>query len=154
MNLVVHWSVQICIEYQQLKIYIHFKAMQVCLFFVNFFYSKIQWFLFYLVISSITPNSGSTAGGTTLTITGNFFDTSATYPLVVNVAGQPCTILSVTTTTIQCQTPIAPSGSQNQYQGTIDIEHNIFVKLNLLFRWSRFTIVSYIRFYCTSINSN
>jgi len=79
----------------------------------------MNYILFYLVISSVTPNTGSTAGGTTLTITGNFFDNSATYPLVVNIAGQPCTVLNVSTTTIQCQTPVAPSGSQSQYQGTI-----------------------------------
>ena len=84
--------------------------------FILFLYIKIN--KFSLVISSVTPNSGSTAGGTTLTIAGNFFDTSTQYPLVVNVAGQPCTILSSTTTNIQCQTSAQPSGSQSQYQGS------------------------------------
>jgi hypothetical protein len=73
--------------------------------------------IFYLVISSVTPNSGSTIGGTLLNINGNYFDTSATYPLVVNVGGQPCTILSSTTTNIQCQTPVVPSSIASQYQG-------------------------------------
>jgi hypothetical protein len=80
--------------------------------------------IFYLVISSVTPNSGSTAGGTTLNINGNFFDTSTTYPLVVNVGGQPCTILSSSTTNIQCQTPVAPSTTASQYQGLFHIDLN------------------------------
>lgn len=135
-----------------MKIYIHFKAMLVC--FVFIFLYQIKSNIFYLVISSVTPNSGSTAGGTTLTINGNYFDNSATYPLVVNVGGQPCTILNSTTTMIQCQTPVAPLGSQSQYQGSIEINIECFSKLNLLFsfRWSWFTTICYIRFYSTGRN--
>ncbi|CAF3402120.1 unnamed protein product [Rotaria sp. Silwood1] len=78
---------------------------------------NLYTFQSYAVISSVTPNSGSTQGGTLLTINGNYFSNSASYPLVVQIGGEPCTILSSTTTTIQCQTPIAPLASQNQYQG-------------------------------------
>ncbi|CAF3637436.1 unnamed protein product [Rotaria sp. Silwood1] len=79
---------------------------------------NLYTFQSYAVISSVTPNSGSTQGGTTLTISGNYFSSSANYPLVVKVGGQPCTILSSTTTTIQCQTPVVPSSSSSQYQGS------------------------------------
>jgi len=41
------------------------------------------------------------------------------YPLMINIAGQSCTILSSTTTTIQCQTSEEPNSSQNQYQGIL-----------------------------------
>ncbi|CAM4958724.1 unnamed protein product, partial [Rotaria socialis] len=78
---------------------------------------NLYMFQSYAVISSVTPNTGSTQGGTMLNINGNYFSTSTRYPLVVKVGNQPCTILSSTTTTIQCQTPVAPSSSQNQYQG-------------------------------------
>jgi len=54
-----------------------------------------------------------------LTINGNYFSNSAMYPLMVNIAGQSCTILSSTTTTIQCQTSEEPNSSQNQYQGIL-----------------------------------
>lgn len=98
-----------------MKLYIHFKAMLVRFWYL-YFYNKNK-FPSYLVISSVSPNNGSTAGGTILTIAGNYFDNSATYPLVVNVGGQPCTVLSVTTTSIQCQTSTPPSGSPTRFQG-------------------------------------
>ena len=79
---------------------------------------EIYTFQSYAVVSSVSPSSGSTAGGTTVTINGNYFDDSTQYPLVVKVGNEPCTILSSTTTTIQCQTPVQPSSSQNQYQGS------------------------------------
>jgi hypothetical protein len=73
--------------------------------------------IIHLVISSVSPSTGSTAGGTILTITGNYFNNIAAYPLVVNVGGQVCTVLSSTLTSIQCQTPVSPSSSSSQYQG-------------------------------------
>ncbi|CAF4332870.1 unnamed protein product, partial [Adineta steineri] len=45
----------------------------------------------YAVISSVSPGTGSTAGGTTVTINGNYFSDSTQYPIEVNVGGQPCT---------------------------------------------------------------
>lgn len=72
---------------------------------------------FSLVVTNATPNAGSTAGGTTITITGNFFSDSTRYPLVVKVGGEPCTILSSSLTTIQCQTSAVPSSIRSQYHG-------------------------------------
>ncbi|CAF1377186.1 unnamed protein product, partial [Adineta steineri] len=66
---------------------------------------KLYNFQSYAVISSVSPTSGSTQGGTILTITGNFFSTNVAYPLIVNVGGQPCTILFTNLTIIQCQIP-------------------------------------------------
>ena len=73
-----------------------------------------------IVVSNVTPSTGSTVGGTTLAINGNYFSNSESYPLIVNVGNQPCTILSSTTTMIQCQTSALPSSSQSQYQGYIN----------------------------------
>ena len=73
-------------------------------------------------MSTVTPNAGSTAGGTIMTITGNYFSTSTTYPLVVNVGGQPCIVLNTATTTIQCRTSPTPSSIASQYQGQFDVE--------------------------------
>ncbi|CAF2963963.1 unnamed protein product [Rotaria sp. Silwood2] len=78
---------------------------------------NLYTFQSYAIISNVIPNSGSTQGGTLLTINGNYFSNSANYPLVVQIGGQPCIIINSTTTIIQCQTPIAPLSSQNQYQG-------------------------------------
>ncbi|CAF3431137.1 unnamed protein product [Rotaria sp. Silwood1] len=72
----------------------------------------------YAVISNITPNQGSTEGGTNLTIYGNYFSDSQQYPLVVKVGSENCTILSVNQTIIQCKTPQIPTVTQNQYQGS------------------------------------
>ena len=107
--------------------YILSKAMQVRSLFLRYFSYQITRTIFYLVITSVTPNSGSTVGGTTLNINGNFFDTSATYPLVVNVGGEPCTVLSSSTTNIQCQTPVQPSTIASRYQGLfyIDLKYSI-----------------------------
>lgn len=60
---------------------------------------------------------GSTQGGTVLNIDGQSFSHSTQHPIVVNIAGEVCTILNVTVTKIQCKTPLAPSGVRNQYQG-------------------------------------
>ncbi|CAF3664415.1 unnamed protein product [Rotaria sordida] len=71
----------------------------------------------YAVISHVTPNQGSTEGGTNLTIYGNYFSDSQQYPLVVKVGSETCTVLSVNQTIIQCKTPAIPTIIQNQYQG-------------------------------------
>lgn len=56
------------------------------------------------MLSSVSPPTGSTQGGTIITINGLYFSNKSIYPLIVNVGGEPCTILSVNLTTIQCQT--------------------------------------------------
>jgi len=78
---------------------------------------EIIYFKYNLVISSVSPNNGSTQGGTILTINGQFFCNNAQYPLIVNVGGQTCTVLNVSLTTIQCQTLAAPTSIQSRYQG-------------------------------------
>ncbi|CAK8682966.1 unnamed protein product [Clavelina lepadiformis] len=70
----------------------------------------------YAVINDVSPKTGSTLGGTTLTISGNFFDNSSGIKARVLVGGQPCTVESVTTTEITCVTPEQPT-DQNLYSG-------------------------------------
>ena len=85
--------------------------------FVNWWHGC--FFCFSLsVVNNVSPNTGSTVGGTTLTITGNFFSDSSNYPLVVKVGGQPCTILSSDGSTIKCQTPVAPTSTPARFQGS------------------------------------
>jgi hypothetical protein len=115
----VHWSVQISIVCLLPNNCTIFKAMLVCSYNTAYFF-KILSLLCYLVISSVSPNTGSTQGGTTLTINGQFFCDNAAYPLVVNVGGQTCTIITVNLTNIQCQTSAAPTYNSSQYQGTYD----------------------------------
>jgi len=60
------------------------------------------------VITSILPNTGSTSGGTPITITGNYFVSPAT----VTLGGAPATnVQVVSATSITALTPAAPAGS-------------------------------------------
>ena len=69
------------------------------------------------VIGTIVPNSGTTAGGTPITITGLAFAAGAT----VTVGGQPCTGVSVTpTTSITCTTPAGTAGAANVVVTNLD----------------------------------
>lgn len=72
---------------------------------------------FHLVVSNVAPSIGSTEGGASLTITGQYFSHSSQYPLEVRVGGQPCSLLSVSATTIQCRAPSVPRSLRSQYQG-------------------------------------
>lgn len=58
-------------------------------------------------VASITPTSGSIAGGTTLVITGNGF-----YPgnTTVTVGDEPCEIFSVNSSEVCCCTPAGTAG--------------------------------------------
>ncbi|CAF1300760.1 unnamed protein product, partial [Adineta ricciae] len=72
----------------------------------------------YAVITNVSPNNGSIQGGTILTISGNYFSDNVAYPLMVNVGGQTCEVLSTALTTVQCQIPSSVTiPNQNQYQG-------------------------------------
>ena len=62
------------------------------------------------VVSSISPTSGPTSGGTTVTIKGNNFSGNAT---VYFGSKNPATVLTVSTKSI---TAISPAGS-----GTVDV---------------------------------
>lgn len=58
-------------------------------------------------VASVTPTSGSVAGGTTLVITGNGF-----YPgnTTVTVGDEPCQIISVNFSEVYCYTPARTAG--------------------------------------------
>ncbi|XP_044933989.1 fibrocystin-L [Mustela putorius furo] len=58
-------------------------------------------------VASVTPASGSIAGGTTLVITGNGF-----YPgnTTVTVGDEPCEIISVNSSEVHCYTPAGMAG--------------------------------------------
>uniref|UniRef100_A0A673UX60 Fibrocystin-L n=1 Tax=Suricata suricatta TaxID=37032 RepID=A0A673UX60_SURSU len=58
-------------------------------------------------LASVTPTSGSIAGGTTLVITGNGF-----YPgnTTVTVGDEPCEIISVNSSQVSCSTPMGTAG--------------------------------------------
>ena len=61
-------------------------------------------------VSSISGNSGSDIGGTSVTITGTNFLTGAT----VSVGGASCTsVVVVSSTSITCTTPAGTAGAQN-----------------------------------------
>eukprot|EP00898_Chlorokybus_atmophyticus_P004648 jgi/Chlat1/5184/Chrsp33S05041 len=66
------------------------------------------------IVSSITPSSGTTGGGTAITLAGNYFGTAAG-DLQVHIDGVECVIQgSVTTNAITCRTglrdaPVEPS---------------------------------------------
>jgi hypothetical protein len=62
------------------------------------------------VMTSISPTSGSTAGGTAITITGAGFASGAT----VTVGGAACTnVVVVSPTSITCSTPAGSAGASN-----------------------------------------
>jgi len=62
-----------------------------------------------LSVASITPNTGSTAGGTVVTINGTNFQSGAT----VTIGGIAATDVSVgSTTTITAKTPVGPATQQ------------------------------------------
>ncbi|CAK8682961.1 unnamed protein product [Clavelina lepadiformis] len=70
----------------------------------------------YAVINDVNPKIGSTLGGTSLFISGNFFSNSSGIEARVLVGGQPCTVQNVTTTEITCITPEQPT-DQKLYSG-------------------------------------
>uniref|UniRef100_A0A8C5MPS6 PKHD1 ciliary IPT domain containing fibrocystin/polyductin n=1 Tax=Leptobrachium leishanense TaxID=445787 RepID=A0A8C5MPS6_9ANUR len=64
-------------------------------------------------IQSISPDSGSTEGGTDITIHGNFFQ----QPAKVTVAGDPCTIKSISPKAIVCRTGPQSRRQTSSYAG-------------------------------------
>ena len=61
-------------------------------------------------VTSISPTSGTTAGGTSVTITGTNFVAGAT----VTIGGSSCTsVVVVSSTSITCTTPAGTAGAQN-----------------------------------------
>ncbi|XP_062600839.1 fibrocystin-L-like [Saccostrea cucullata] len=69
---------------------------------------QIYQFQTYAEIAGVAPATGSTSGGTTLKITGNYF-TGSMANTKVYVGGVLCEVTSVTDTEIQCVTPPKPA---------------------------------------------
>lgn len=62
-------------------------------------------------ISGLSSNTGGLLGGTVLTITGTGFAVSDPTANTVLVAGQPCAVVSVTATSLQCTIPASTPAS-------------------------------------------
>ena len=62
-----------------------------------------------LNLTGVSPASGSTAGGTTLTISGSGFSTNAS-EVNVTIGGVQCAVRSSNSTTLVCLTGAAPAG--------------------------------------------
>ncbi|XP_076961678.1 fibrocystin-L [Callospermophilus lateralis] len=78
--------------------------------------NKISMFQTYAEVITVSPSKGSTGGGTTLTISGRFFD-QTDFPVKVLVGGQTCDILNVTENSIYCKTPPKPPILKTVYPG-------------------------------------
>jgi hypothetical protein len=66
----------------------------------------------YALVESVSPSTGSTAGGTLITIQGQGFPTLALRQdmVTVSVSGQPCSVRTSNFTTITCMTQPLPAG--------------------------------------------
>lgn len=73
-----------------------------------------------LSVGSISPNSGTTAGGTTITISGSGFAAGAT----VSVGGNACaSVVVVSSTSITCRTPQGTASTKNVVVSNADGEN-------------------------------
>jgi len=64
----------------------------------------------YAEIDNISPNVGSSAGGTLVTVTGKYLYTDENIPALIDIAGMPCRVVSFDRTDIHksqimCETP-------------------------------------------------
>ena len=75
-----------------------------------------------LAISSVSPTTGSTGGGTKITISGTGFANNSSYgnTNTVTVGGSPCEIESFTTTQIVCETPVKGSGGNSEISVSVN----------------------------------
>ncbi|XP_069815730.1 fibrocystin-L-like [Dendropsophus ebraccatus] len=64
-------------------------------------------FTYQIIVSSITPTSGSLAGGTLVTIYGSGFSNNST----VELGGKKCSVVFANLTAINCITPAGAAGS-------------------------------------------
>ncbi|XP_054983665.1 fibrocystin-L [Sorex araneus] len=78
--------------------------------------NKISMFQTYAEVTMISPSKGSLQGGTTLTVSGQFFD-QTDFPVRVLIGGQACEILNVTEENIYCKTPPKPDHLRTMYPG-------------------------------------
>ncbi|KAM9839131.1 PKHD1 like 1, tandem duplicate 1 [Aulostomus maculatus] len=69
---------------------------------------SILHFTYQLIVSSFTPESGSVAGGTLLTVSGFGFSEHA----AVTVGGEECAVVHTTDMELRCRTPAGTAGSR------------------------------------------
>ncbi|XP_038131411.1 PKHD1 like 1, tandem duplicate 1 isoform X2 [Cyprinodon tularosa] len=69
---------------------------------------SVLYFTYQLIVASFSPQSGSVAGGTVLTVTGFGLSQNAT----VTVGGAGCELIHATATELKCRTPAGAVGSQ------------------------------------------
>ncbi|XP_056153970.1 fibrocystin-L-like [Lampris incognitus] len=69
---------------------------------------NILKFTYQLIVSSLSPLSGSLAGGTLLTVMGFGFSREA----VVTVGGEDCLVVHASDSELKCRTPAGSAGSQ------------------------------------------
>ena len=70
-------------------------------------------------MKSISPTSGSNAGGTIITITGENFTPGSNQVYIGSAVNWICNIISETATQITCITP--PKYSSKEYDSAVDI---------------------------------
>uniref|UniRef100_UPI0037E8D1AF fibrocystin-L-like n=1 Tax=Semicossyphus pulcher TaxID=241346 RepID=UPI0037E8D1AF len=70
---------------------------------------KMFYFTYQLSVSSFSPLSGSSAGGTLLTVKGHGFS----HESKVTVGSEECTVVDASDTELKCRTPAGSAGSQN-----------------------------------------
>lgn len=78
-------------------------------------------------VASVSPTSGSIAGGTTLMITGNGFSPGNT---TVTVGDQPCQIMFINSSEVHCSTPAGRAGTANL---KIDVNSVIYPSLSFTY---------------------
>ncbi|XP_069115782.1 fibrocystin-L-like [Argopecten irradians] len=79
----------------------------------------------YALIHSVSPTSGSTEGGTVLTINGEYFDDTLGRP-TVKVGGKDCEVLTMSPTEITCRTPPNPDPPRSSYPGGRGLIHEVW----------------------------
>lgn len=71
----------------------------------------------HLEISAVSPQTGSTAGGTYVTLNGLYFYSDTSVPAVIEIGGQPCNLAgfdmaNLPNTTFVCTSPAQTSASE------------------------------------------
>ena len=90
----------------------------------------------YAEVTSVSPATGSTVGGTLMTITGRGFPSlgsGAGDTVTVRVGGAPCTVVTSTYSTLTCRTspqpaaaPLTATALRNQYAGMRGAEYEFY----------------------------
>lgn len=93
------------------------------------------------IVTRISPNNGTSLGGTVVTLTGSNFGTATSAVVLLN--GSPCNVTSVTSTSIVCTTAprcgIEPSSLVVVLPGAGAAVSNSTVRFRYIDRWSQLT---------------